>query len=525
MKKNAPPKFRLPCVMLILDGFGMKKSAWFDKVCTQMPTFRRLEKKYASTFTHVHADGSCVGLPDGQVGNSEAGHAAIGAGRIVKSDQVIVDDSISNGTFGTQKAFREARLHCKKNSGRLHLIGLLTDDMSGHASPRQVYALLSWAKKIRAKEILIHIITDGRDAPPHHALHFLKELQSHMPANARIATVVGRYYAMDRNRRWERSSIAYEAFAHGKGFVAKTAEDAIANAYSRGESDEFIAPTIITCSKKCVGMKRGDTVAFWNLRSDRSRQLLKLFLLPSAQDGEKNPPVKTVHIPGLFLMTLTDFGKGLHGATPVFPHRELTGTFVEACKEYRQLYVSESEKFAQITYFFNGGYDHTHFGERRDIVRSPHVSRYDQTPRMSIDDIEKVILSAIINKTEDIIVANFANADMVAHTGNEKAALLASKAIDDVLGRIYHAVKLRKGTLVITADHGNIEQMYAKGEGVDTQHNSNPVPFLVASSASSLYEMKQGGCLIDIAPTILCALGIDIPSEMTGRNLLRRSQE
>lgn len=485
-----------------------------------MPIFFKLEKQYASA--PLFADGENVGLPKGQVGNSEAGHQTIGAGRIILSEQSTIDREIEKGEFEKNKVLQDLKKYLKKTNGTLHLIGLLTDKKgSGHASVVHIRAILSWVKKMKIPRVYLHLITDGRDSPPHSAQTHFAEIKAHIPKQVKTVSIVGRFYAMDRNRRWERSALAYEAFSSGTGFSASSIDEAIASAYARGEGDETIAPTVIPLSDGSrPHMSEGDAVFFWNLRSDRSRQLLKLFLVENLDKRYQKTLAHIKRIPNLFLATLTDFGKGIPGAHPLFPHVEFSDTFVAACREFRQLYLAESEKFAQITYFFNGGHDHLHFGEKRFITPSPKVSQYDKTPSMSIGKITRKIISSLQKKEQDIIVANIANPDMIAHTGNEKAALRACRAVDSAILRIWKQVQKTHGTLCITSDHGNIEEMRGTEGSIDTQHNPNPVPFVVASPSTREKKMKAG-TLRDIAPTILQFLDIPVPKRMTGKDLLK----
>ena len=511
---------KFPCVMLILDGFGVTKNPWVEKIKKVMPTFFQLEKEYASTC--LSADGENVGLPKGQVGNSEAGHQTIGAGRVVLSEQMYIDKEIKNGEFEKNEVLGDLKKYLEKTRGTLHLIGLLTDgNGSGHASAIHIRAILSWVKKMKISQVYLHLITDGRDSSPHSAQTHLAEIKSYIPKQAKIASIVGRFYAMDRNRRWERSALAYEAFSSGRGFSADSVDEAITLAYARGESDETIAPTIIFLSDGSrPRIREGDAVFFWNLRSDRSRQLLKLFLADNLDKRYQKALAHVKRIPHLFLATLTDFGKGIPGAHPLFPHTEFSDTFVAACRELRQLYIAESEKFAQVTYFFNGGYDHSHFGEKRFITPSPKVSQYDKVPSMSIKEITDKIITSLQKKEQDVMVANIANPDMIAHTGNERAALRACKAVDHALLRIWKQVQKVHGSLCITSDHGNIEEMRGTQGSIDTQHNPNPVPFLIASSSTRGEHMKKG-TLRDVAPTVLHFLDIPKPKRMTGKNLLK----
>lgn len=508
-----------PCVLVIIDGFGVAQNPEFEKIKKVMPTFFQLQKDYASTF--LSADGESVGLPEGQVGNSEAGHQAIGAGRIILSDQTQITDAIKNGDFFKNPVFQDLKKHLKKTNGTLHVIGMLTDGQgSGHASSTHAKAILQWIKQSHLSNTYLHLITDGRDSPPFSAQSQLAELKPHIPKQVKIASVIGRFYAMDRDRHWERNALAYKMYVAGAGFSASSAEEAMSQAYARGESDEFIAPTIIYDAKGHRNfIRNGDAVLFWNLRSDRSRQLLKTFVVREAKTHEQNFPIPTQPVQNLFLATLTDFGAGIPHIRALYPHEEISGTFVEACRSLRQLYVAESEKFAQVTYFFNGGHDHAHYDEKRFIVPSPRVEHYEDVPQMSLSKIKTKIISELQEKKQDVIVANFANLDMVAHTGDEKAVLKACHFVDKAIKEIWEEVKKQEGMLVLTSDHGNAEELWTPEGGPDTQHNKNPVPFVIVSKKTKQKKMKQG-TLCDVAPTVLTVLDVERPTNMIGENLL-----
>ncbi|MFH1620704.1 MAG: 2,3-bisphosphoglycerate-independent phosphoglycerate mutase [Patescibacteria group bacterium] len=508
-----------PVVLLVWDGFGISKNNLGNAVLSaDMPVFRKLVKDYSCSL--LNADSESVGLPETQPGNSEAGHATIGAGRIVESDQLTIDKAILNHSFENNPALLQAAAHCIRKRSALHLMGLLTNSKSGHASPKHVDALIKFASSLRLPRVALHLFTDGRDTPPHHSAHLLDELQEKLPPNFVIASLMGRFYAMDRNKFWERTELAYNAIANGEGVMAASAMQAITQAHDRGESDEFITPTVICKNKTCIApVGNDDAIIFWNLRSDRARQLSKPFVIPDFEKNEPGAFRRHVIRKNLFMVTLTEFGKDLDSIAPAFPHHETIGTLVEALRLKKQLYIAESEKFSQVTYFLNGGYDRPRYGEDRIKIPSLRVASYDQKPRMSADRLARRLVSSLDEEYE-FIMANFANADMVGHTGNFDAAVKACEALDDALGLIWKKVRNMKGTLIVTADHGNVECMHNPHGGVDTEHNMNPVPFLAAGAAVKNRRIRNGG-LSDIAPTVLWLLGIPDPKEMTGKSLVR----
>ncbi|MFA4954266.1 MAG: 2,3-bisphosphoglycerate-independent phosphoglycerate mutase [Patescibacteria group bacterium] len=518
LRGNKPAKSKRKLVLIIWDGFGIGRKDKGDATgLAKMPTWRKLLESFPHT--QLKADGASVGLPAGQPGNSEAGHATLGAGRPVISDQLVIDEAIDEKKFSKNPALRHAVAHCERNRSILHLVGLLTNHASGHASPKHIEALIKFAAASRLPRVALHLFTDGRDTPPFHAVHLLAELQKKMPSNFVIATLSGRFYAMDRNRFWDRTMLAYDAMTQGHGVSADSVTTAVTQAYNRGESDEFITPTVICKNKTCIApISDHDSVIYWNLRSDRARQLVKPFVLKDFNLREPNVR-RRVFRKDLCFVTLTEFGKDLNGESmAAFPHADVRESFVDAMRYQRQIYIAESEKFAQVTYFFNGGFAKPLFGEERVRIPSLRIPRYDAKPRMRADEIAKNIVQAL-DQDYQVIVANFANADMVGHTGNEAAAIQACDALDETLALIWKKVREKDGILVVTADHGNVEVMLNPHGGADTEHNPDPVPFLVAGSGFKNAKLKPGG-LADVAPTLLHVLGVDQPKEMTGKNLL-----
>ena len=522
-KKASSSKKRRPVALLIWDGFGISENPNGNAIAhAKMPTFDRLWKKYPHAL--LKADGEAVGLPKGQVGNSEAGHMTIGAGRRVETDLVRINKEIKKNTFHDNPALLRAAAHVMRHHGVLHLMGLLTNHASGHSYPDHLYALLKFVEELRLPRVILHLFTDGRDTPPYHAVKLVQELQKRLPKNVYIGSIMGRYYAMDRNRFWERTKRAYDALVGCDALHARDPIDAIEKAYARGESDEFIQPTFICPNKTCLRcIQDNDAVVFWNLRSDRARQLVKPFSMPDfehVQDGAFTRKIKRKH---LFFVTLTDFGSDIANVVPAYGNRDIQGTLVEALRDQRQYYIAESEKYVHVTYFFDGGHDQARFGEQRINIPTHRVERYDQKPRMRACEIAKKIVK-VIEKDADFVCANFANADMVGHTGNFGATVTACEALDDALCCVCKAIMKKKGTLIVMSDHGNAELVIRKDGTPDTEHNSSPVPFLIAGTIPKGKRIRSLGELADAAPTILDLMGIEIPELMNGLSLFRRGR-
>ena len=507
-----------PVVLLVWDGFGVSKRKSGNAVYgSKMPTWRKLWKQYPHA--QLRADGSAVGLPPDEVGNSEAGHETIGAGRPILSDKVIINNAIKSGSFNKNPAFAKAVAHAKKNKSTLHLIGMLANHQSAHADFGHLIALCKLVKSLKAPKVALHLFTDGRDAAPHHSIKLLEDLEKAMCPNVRIATIIGRFYAMDRNRNWKRTEVAYKAMVNGVGVKANSPAEAIEQAYDSGVSDEFIPPTVITNKdQKPITVKDNDAVIFWNLRSDRARQMVKPFIQESFNKKNKNSFERKHRLKNLLFVTMTEFGRQIDDAIAAYPHHETSGTIVEALRSYKQVYIAESEKYAHVTYFLNGGYDTPRFHESRVRIPSSKVVTFDQNPKMQAEQIAKKIIESI-KKDFDFICANFANADMVAHTGNYKATVKACEALDKTLKRIWQAVEKAEGTLIVTADHGNAEEVLDRSGSIDTHHNANPVPILLLNKKLKNKRLHKG-TLADIAPTVLTLLGAPIPKEMTGDKLV-----
>ena len=507
----------LPLVLTILDGFGvapLTKGNPFRVART--PVLKKLFATYPHTL--LTASGRAVGLPAGQAGNSEAGHITIGAGRRVEQDGMRISDAITDGTFAKNTAIRAAIHHAQKHKSRLHLMGLVTNRQSGHADPLHVQALIELLRPLNIP-VFIHCFTDGRDSSPFSSIKALHKLQATLPAHIKIVTVIGRLYAMDRKKDWTRTRRAYEALMSGRGFSAATPEHAVLDAYNRGESDEFIQPTVVKYPDSLVResrIHRNDSIIFWNFRSDRARQLTKAFVQQGFQ--RKNPHSFSVagRPTGLLFVAMSDFGPDLGEVLTAFPAQDLKHTLTAELGDLRQLYIAETEKYAHITYFFNGGYANPVAHEERMHVPSPHLEHYDEQPAMGTPIIIDEAISALDHNTFDVIVMNIASPDMIGHTGNFRAGVRAIENVDYELGRLAKTVIAdHQGTLIVTGDHGNIEEM-KRGpmKMIDTSHSTYPVPLLFASARRPNVRLHRG-TLANIAPTILRFLGRPIPEEMT----------
>jgi len=521
MNKDNPKK-NIPLLLLILDGWGIREEEKGNPIVnTSTPFYDSLIKKYPNTSLFAH--GKYVGLPDGQVGNSEAGHTNIGAGRLIEQDVVRISRSIKDETFFRNPAFDQAIKNVKKNNSSLHIAGLLSNGMSPHSDPSHLLALLKLAREKKVKKVFLHIFTDGRDSPKYAALNLIEKLEEKMNPNEQIATVMGRFYAMDRKKSWERTEMAYNALVSGEGIEVFDAKEAVTQAYNRGLSDEFIKPHVICAHGKAIGkIKDKDSVIFFNLRSDRARQLTKVF-------GQKNFNKKNIgsfkkkkEIKDLVFISLTDFGPDLEGVLNAYPHPNIKETLPMQLNDFRQLYISETEKYAHVTYFFNGGYSGTVSKEDQVLVPSPNVDSYDKTPLMSTNDLVKKIVHNVKTDKYDFTVLNLAAPDMIGHTGNYNAGVKCVEGIDHAMKKIITAYLEKNGIVLLTADHGNIEQMInPETDEIFTEHTANKVPLILISKSKN-FSLLEGGRLGDIAPTILDILNIKKPKEMTGKSLLNK---
>jgi len=520
-------KGHIPAVLIILDGWGILKKRFGNAIAqAKTPNMDRLWRTKPHTL--LEASGLTVGLPAHQAGNSEAGHLTIGAGRSMDQDSVRISASINDGTFFKNPAFVQVIKHVKLNNSRLHLIGIVSGDQSPHVDPEHLQALLMLCRQRDVRQVVLHLFTDGRDSSPRHGQDLMKKLvESLDPQREIIATVAGRYY-MDRKKKWQRTQEIFTVMVDDPQRVkrAPSAEVAIRRAYKRGETDEFIKPTIIYQeSVKTPRISHNDGIIFFNHRSDRARQLTKPFVQNDFK--KKNPgsftPIKKLK--NIIFVAMSDFGPDLGDILTAYPSELLRETLPMALKDFRQLYIAESEKYAHITFFFNGGYDHPVAGETRLLVESPDVRTYDLTPEMSAGTIADTVVTGIESDRFDFICCNFANPDMVGHTGNMVAAKKAISYVDDSIGRISDAVHRHNGILIVCADHGNAEEMKDREKkSINTQHSKSPTPFIVQITPrpkKKLARLNKVGTLADIAPTLLTAMGVSVPKYMTGDILWR----
>ena len=533
VEKNNNHKNNLPMILIILDGWGISKNEKGNAIrLAGTPFIDSLIKKYP--FTELCASGKCVGLPPKQVGNSEAGHMNIGAGRVVEQDAVRIGKSINDGTFFKNAAFLEAVRHVKKNKSKLHLMGMLSSGSSPHSDPDHILALTVFAKNCGVKNVLLHLFTDGRDSPKYASLKMISAIERGFKNGEKIATVMGRFYAMDRKKKWERAENTYNALTLGAGRKAKSPQAAITESYNRGESDEFMEPYIMTKNGKDLPrLADNDSVIFFNLRSDRARQLAKVFV--QKDFNEKNPGSfkRKKVLENLRFVAMTDFGPDLDSILTAYPGVDLRETLPMQLTDLKQAYIAEAEKYAHVTYFFNGGYANPVAGEARIVLPSPDVKSYDATPAMSSKELTKTVIGNLTPPTPplqggrkwkyDFTVLNLAAPDMIGHTGNLEAGVKCCQEMDKCVKQITEAYSAKRGTVIIAADHGNIEEMInLKTDEVDTEHSVNSVPFILvgASFVGKKIKLRKDGILGDIAPTILELLGRKKPKEMTGRSLI-----
>jgi len=510
-----------PVVLLILDGWGHREDPTDNALAmAELPNWRRLWANCPHTL--VHTEGRHVGLPDGQMGNSEVGHMNLGAGRIVYQDLTRVDAAIDDGSFFDNAALAGACAAVAEDGGTLHLMGLLSPG-GVHSHERHLFAMLELAVRMQVPEVAVHAFLDGRDMPPKSAGPSLAALQQRCTAlsgdatRIRIASVSGRYYAMDRDKRWDRVHRAWEAIVEARSdYRAVDAATALEAAYARGETDEFVAPTVVAPPQgEPAPMADGDAVVFMNFRADRARQLSAAFVAPGFSGFEVRRPALAMFV------TLTEYDATLP-ATVAFSPDDLTDTFGELLAErgLTQLRIAETEKYAHVTFFFSGGREQPYPGEDRILVPSPQVATYDAQPEMSCPELTAKLVEAIRAGKYDAVVCNIANPDMVGHTGDLQAAIQAAEAVDAALGAISAAVHAAGGALVVTADHGNLEMMRDPATGQPhTAHTVGPVPLLYMGTRTGM-ALREGGALRDVAPTLLDLLGIPRPEAMTGRSLL-----
>jgi len=511
-----------PLVLAIIDGWGIAPDSESNPIThTSIPGFKKLYSE--GKHTRLWAHGEYVGLPKDQDGNSEAGHLNLGAGRIVKQDGVIITEAIKDGTFFKNPALIEAVQHVERNNSSMHLVGMLSDGQSAHATPEHLYALLDLMNRHGVERVYLHLFADGRDSAPNSGKFQLEEVIDHLKPCQHIATVMGRFYGMDRKKQWSRTALAYAALVLGKGVSITDPLSIFDKYYSEGKSDEFIEPHVILENGKPVGIVQdNDSVIFFNHRSDRARQLTKPFV--QKDFNAKNPgSFVPDRVPkNVRFVALTDFGPDLGDILTAYPSIDVEKALPAVLSSKRQLYIAESEKYAHMTYFFNGGYAQPIGGEDRLMIPSPDVKHYDETPAMSTSELTQAVLKGV-DDGYDFIALNYACTDMIAHTGNFEAAKMSIQAVDQSLALISNRVGEKEGALIVTADHGNIEEMKnLSTNGIDTEHSKNQVPFILWCSHCIDVELREEGLLADVAPTILDIFGISKPSVMTGKSLLMR---
>ena len=480
-------KQKNPTALLILDGFGLSKpSKYRNSAITPQtaPNIFEFIKKYPSSTLKTY--GENVGLFPGQQGNSEAGHMNIGAGRIVKQDLVTISEAIHDGTFFKNEAFKQALFHVKKYKTAVHIMGLLSGINSAHAYPEHIYAMLEYFRRQGQEKVYLHLFTDGRDSNPRGAKQFLRELEGHLLSHEKIATVMGRFYSMDRNKIWDRTKQAYEAMVLGKGRVAMSAREALDYSYEKGETDEFIWPTVILekKGKPVAKIENDDAIFFINARSDRARQITKAFV-QSDFETHNGGAFKRKKIPkNTRFVAMTDFGPDLPGLFTAFPSPDIENCLPAVIKEnYKQLYISETEKYAHVTYFINGGHADPLNGEKREFVKSPPIRSYAKKPEMNTEKLVERIIKYIKADKYNFVCVNFPNADMVGHTGNFEAGKMAVKIVDDAVKRVIDTMLKKNGQVIIIADHGNADEMINdKTKEFMTEHTLNPVPFIYTNN-------------------------------------------
>jgi 2,3-bisphosphoglycerate-independent phosphoglycerate mutase len=503
-------------MLIILDGFGYSPDCQYNAVAAaEKPNWDKFWEEYPHTF--LHASESAVGLPTGQMGNSEVGHLNIGAGRVIYQEFTRIDRAIQTGHFFDNYVLRQAVEQAKANGATLHIFGLLSDG-GVHSHEGHIHAMLEMAVQAGVHKISVHAFLDGRDTPPKCADIYVKRLQDKLDALGKgcIASISGRYFGMDRDKRWPRVQVAYDMITLGEAdYHAETALEGLAMAYARGETDEFVKPTVIhRAGEPAPSMQDGDAVIFMNFRSDRARQLTKAFLQPGFDGFPRR------FVPKLsFYCTLTHYSDEFD-VDVAFPPEQIRNGFGEyiASLGLRQLRIAETEKYPHVTYFFNGGNETIYPGEDRILVKSPPVAHYDQQPEMSAPEVTDKLVAAIESRKYDAIICNYANADMVGHTGNFDAARRAIEAVDACLGRVVPAMQAIGGEVLITADHGNAECMLdTENNQPHTAHTTNLVPFIYIGRPARLAE---SGALEDIAPTLLKLMGLVLPRQMTGHALI-----
>ena len=506
-----------PTVLMILDGYGLNDRVEGNAIKqANTPVMDKLMAEYP--YVKGLASGMAVGLPEGQMGNSEVGHLNMGAGRIVYQELTRITKEIQDGDFFKNEALLHAVKNAKENGSALHLFGLLSDG-GVHSHITHLFGLLELSKQEGLEKVYVHCFLDGRDTPPQSGKGYVQELTDKLAelGVGKIATVMGRYYAMDRDNRWDRVERAYNAITKGLGVSAESGVAAVQNSYNNGKNDEFVEPAVVMENGKPVAtVQDGDSVIFFNFRPDRAREITRAFCCDDFDGFAREKRIQTTYV------CFTDYDETIPNKEVAFHKVAITNTFGEflAAHGLKQARIAETEKYAHVTFFFNGGVEEPNEGEDRILVKSPKVATYDLKPEMSAPEVCEKLVGAIKSQKYDVIIINFANPDMVGHTGVQKAAIQAIEVVDGCVGKAVDAIKEVNGQLFICADHGNAEQLIDYETGAPfTAHTTNPVPFILVNADPS-YTLREGGCLADIAPTLIELMGMEQPKEMTGKSLL-----
>ena len=505
-------------VLMILDGYGLNDRKDHNAVAeANTPVMDKLMKEYP--FVKGNASGMAVGLPDGQMGNSEVGHLNMGAGRIVYQELTRITKEIQDGTFFENPALVKAMENCKANDSALHIYGLVSDG-GVHSHITHLYGVLEMAKKFDLKKVYVHCFLDGRDTPPASGKGYVEQLEEEMKklGIGKVASVCGRYYAMDRDNNYDRVELAYKALTKGEGLTAESATTGIQASYDRDETDEFVKPTVVVEDGKPVAtIQDKDSIVFINFRPDRAREITHAFCDDDFKGFERGKRLDVTYV------CFSDYDPTIPNKDVAFHKIAVTNTFGEwlAANDMTQARIAETEKYAHVTFFFNGGVEEPNKGEDRILVNSPKdVATYDLKPEMSAYEVCDKLCAAIKSEKYDVIIINFANPDMVGHTGVEAAAIKAVETVDECVGKAVDALLSVNGTMFICADHGNCEQLVDYETGAPfTAHTTNPVPFILVNYDPA-YTLKEGGCLADIVPTLIETMGMTKPAEMTGKSLL-----
>ncbi len=504
---------KAPTLLMILDGFGYNESDYGNAIrAAKTPNLDRFLHLYPHTL--IGASGMDVGLPDGQMGNSEVGHTNIGAGRIVYQELTRITKSIQDGDFFENPALLEAVENCKKKDSALHLIGLVSDG-GVHSHNTHLYALLELAKRHGLEKVYIHCLMDGRDVPPHSGKDYIAELQAKCReiGVGKIATIMGRYYAMDRDNRWDRVEKAYAAIVYGEGNISSRTDEVMQTSYDAGITDEFVVPTVCI---QGAGITDGDSVIFFNFRPDRARELTRALVDPEFTGFKRRSFLKLTYV------CMTQYDATMPNVLIAFRPQSLDNVFGKYISSLglTQLRIAETEKYAHVTFFFNGGVEAPFEGEDRCLVPSPKVATYDLKPEMSAYEVTEELLERLSTGKYDVIILNYANCDMVGHTGVFEAAVKAVEAVDTCMGKVIDRVVAMGGKALITADHGNADQMYEPDGSPFTAHTTNPVPLIAVGIGDRKLAEPMTGRLADLAPTLLDMMGLPQPPEMTGKSLL-----